>query len=100
TQRAVMCAALVLLIARHEVAPVIAEEDKDRVLSKMFLFKHLPDTAHGGIDALAAPVVVRQLRLPITRERTQVMRNKRMRKPYHRALRPHHAIHIVLMVWL
>ncbi len=59
-----MRAALVLLVAGHEVAAVIAEEDEDGVVGEMFLFENTADTPHRGVDRFNATVVVRQLRLP------------------------------------
>jgi len=60
-------AALILLIASHEVASMIAEENENGIVGKMLFFEHLPDSAHRSIDAFTAAVIVGQLRLPVAR---------------------------------
>jgi hypothetical protein len=57
-------AAFVLLVTGHEVAAVIADEDKDGVVGEMFLFENAAYPAYRGIDSFNAAVVVGQLRLP------------------------------------
>src|SRR5271170_9999 len=59
-----MGAAFVLLVAGHEVAAMIADEDEDCVVGELFLFEDTADTPHRGVDCFNATVVVRQLRLP------------------------------------
>jgi hypothetical protein len=47
-------APLVFLVTRVEVATVIANEDEDRVLSEMFLFKNLPNVTNGVVEGFDA----------------------------------------------
>ncbi len=84
---AVMRAALVLLISRHEVAAVIADEDEDGVVGEVLLLKNAADTANGGIDALAGAIVVRELALPVARQRAKVGRNVRVSEAFLRTMR-------------
>ena len=64
-----MCAALVLLVASHEVAAVITNEGEDCVVREVLLFKYLANATDRVINRLnAKAVVIRQLRLPGSRK--------------------------------
>src|ERR1700733_573017 len=79
---------------------MIADENEDRVVSQMLLFQDLPDSSYRSIDRLTATVVVRQLRLPVSRKRAQVGRHKRILKALCRTLGRDKPLGVVLEMWL
>ena len=70
-----MRAALVLLIAGAELAAMITAEQEDCVVQLALLFERFQNAPHGLINLLDAPVIVRQLRLPVAGQVQQVGRN-------------------------
>ena len=96
-----MDAALVLLVARHEVAAVVAEEEEDGVGGEVLLVEDAHDAADGVVDALAGSVVVGQLGLPVAGEVAEVGRDEGVGEALGRALGTDDAVlHIVLLVRL
>src|SRR6185312_11053853 len=71
----VVHAALVLLVAGHEVASMVGEKDEDGVVGEVLLFKDLAHAADGGIDRRACAVVVGKLLLPVAGLVAQVVGN-------------------------
>ena len=67
-----MRAAFVFFVASHELAAMIADENEDGVIREMLLFQDFADSPYRSVDRLAAAVVVRQLRLPVSWERTKI----------------------------
>ena len=98
--RAVVRAALVLLIARHEVAAVIAEEDEDGVVGEIFFLENLADAADRGVDGLDAAVVVRKLRLPGAGQRAQIVGNGGVDEALRRTFGRDGLAHVVLLMGL
>ena len=67
-----MAAPLVLGVTRREVAAVIAHEDEDGVFGEVLFFEDFENPANRIINGFNATVVVRQLRLPDSRESPKV----------------------------
>jgi hypothetical protein len=63
--RALVRAALVLGVARSEVAAVIAEEEEDGVVFEAALGECLANLAYGVVDALYCAAIVGKLFLPV-----------------------------------
>src|ERR1700710_2465111 len=80
------------------MATMIAEENKNRVLSEVLFLQHFLRPAHGRIDALAGAIVVRQLLLPVPWQCPQIRWHMGIGKAFGRAFRTHYTSHIVLMM--
>ena len=93
-----MRAALVLLVAGHEVASVVADEDKDGVVGEMFLFENAAHPPYGIIDGFDAAVVVGKLSLPGTREGAQIVGHGGVDETRGCPFRRDGLMHVVLLV--
>ena len=94
--RAVMRAAFVFLVPGHELAAMVADENEDGVVGKMLLLQNLSDSSHRNVDCLAAAVIVRQLRLPVSRERPQIRGHKGILKTLRDPIRRNKAFGVIL----
>src|SRR5579884_1953993 len=95
-----MRTALVLVVTRAEMAAMITDEHYDGVVLQIFLSQRLQDRPHGFVDTLHVTVIARKLRLPVAREEAQILRNKRVLKPFGVAFGRNKGIGIVLEVRL
>lgn len=98
--RTVVGASFVLFVPRGEVTTVIAEENKDRVLSKSFFFQYVARAAHGVVDGFNAAIIIRQLCLPDTRLFPQIFWHRFVQISFGRTIGSDGTMHIVLLVRL